>query len=275
MKIKKTLVLVRRFFVALVAFALSTLTTSAPAADVGGGPQRGAYVIVHGAFGGGWDWRLVERELTPSGRTVYRPTLTGQGERAHLSSLTISLTTHIDDIVNVILYENLHDVVLVGHSYGGMVITGVMERIPERLSRVIFLDALVPEDGESANEFLRLIDHPGFPVLKGLMTPTWLQPGAGLPRDVAQSERTFTEPVSFKNPAALKLPATCVIFIEKGGRIDSPDNDSSAKWRRLTASRARARGWKIETLESDHVAERTHVNELAALLLTIVGPAPR
>ncbi len=87
------------------------------------------YVIVHGAWGGGWDWRHVDDALTAAGNKVYRPTLTGLGERSHLSSTNIDLSLHIQDIVNVILWEDLHDVVLVGHSYGGMVITGVADRV--------------------------------------------------------------------------------------------------------------------------------------------------
>jgi pimeloyl-ACP methyl ester carboxylesterase len=84
------------------------------------------YVLVHGASGGGWDWKTMDELLTADGHTVYRPTLTGLGENVHLSNPDIDLTTHINDIANVILFEDLKDVVLVGHSYGGMVITGVI-----------------------------------------------------------------------------------------------------------------------------------------------------
>ncbi len=92
------------------------------------------FVLVHGAWGGGWDWRHVADLLTADGNTVFRPTLTGQGEHSNLSSTNIDLDTHIQDIVNVILWENLHDVVLMGHSYGGMVITGVADRVPDSAS---------------------------------------------------------------------------------------------------------------------------------------------
>ena len=111
------------------------------------------YVLVHGASGGGWDWRTMDELLTARGHTVYRPTLTGLGERAHLNSPKVNLTTHITDVVNVIRFEDLQNVVLVGHSYGGMVITGVMDAIPERISHAVFLDAAVPEDGQSARDF--------------------------------------------------------------------------------------------------------------------------
>src|SRR5690606_2460626 len=87
--------------------------------------------------------------LRQAGQEVYTPTLTGLGERSHLVGMPINLDTHIADIVNTILWEDLSDVVLVGHSYGGMVITGVADQIPDRLSALVYLDALVPEDGDT------------------------------------------------------------------------------------------------------------------------------
>src|ERR1700748_2369717 len=95
------------------------------------------YVIVHGAWGGGWAFKEVDHLLSADGNTVYRPTLTGQGERVHLFTPDLDLNTHITDIVNVILYENLHNIVLVGHSYGGMVITGVADRVPDRIAHIV------------------------------------------------------------------------------------------------------------------------------------------
>lgn len=222
-------------------------------------PTPHTYVIVHGATGGGWDWKIVDRLLTAAGHTVYRPTLTGLGERVHLASADINLTTHINDIVNVILFEDLHDVVLAGHSYGGMVITGVMDRIPERISRVIFLDAAVPDDGKSAIDMFGALP-PGHKVVDGQIQFSWLKPDAPAPRDVPQSYKTFTEPVSYKNPAAMKLPVTYVAFVPEGENAKKrEENDRS--WQR-----ARARGWTIRILASDHVAERSHPKELAALL---------
>lgn len=112
------------------------------------------FVLVHGAWHGGWCWRDVARSLRRDGHEVFTPTLTGLGERVHLQSPEAGLSMHIEDIVNVIEFENLRDVVLCGHSYGGMVITGVADRIPERLAALVYLDALVPEDGNSAFDLL-------------------------------------------------------------------------------------------------------------------------
>lgn len=107
------------------------------------------YVLVHGGFQGGWSFRRVATMLREAGHEVYTPTLTGLGERSHLAGQPINLDTHITDIVNTIVWEDLSEVVLLGHSYVGMVITGVADRIPERVATLVYLDALVPEDGDT------------------------------------------------------------------------------------------------------------------------------
>ena len=113
-----------------------------------GGKSRRTFVLVHGTSYGGWCWRRVADRLEAMGHKVYTPTLTGVGERSHLMSASINLDTHILDIVNVILWENLDDVVLCDHSYGGWIISGVVEKILPRISSIIFLDAFMPENGQ-------------------------------------------------------------------------------------------------------------------------------
>src|ERR1044072_4020661 len=107
------------------------------------------FVLVHGAWSGGWCYARVAALLRARGHTVFTPTLTGQGERAHLASGAINLSTHIADVLGVFTYEQLDDVVLAGHSYGGMVVTGVADRIAPRIHALAYLDAFVPEDGQS------------------------------------------------------------------------------------------------------------------------------
>ena len=107
------------------------------------------FVLVHGAWHGGWCWRDVKAVLRDNGHTVFTPTLTGLGERSHLLSPSVDLDTHILDVVNVLEWEELEDVILVGHSYGGNVITGVADRVKHRLRHVVYLDAFLPEDGDS------------------------------------------------------------------------------------------------------------------------------
>ena len=107
------------------------------------------FVLVHGAWIGGFCWRPNAQALRKAGHEVYTPTMTGLGERIHLMNPSINLDTHITDIVNVIKYEELSDVVLVGHSYGGMVITGVADALPDRITSLVYLDAFMPKNGQS------------------------------------------------------------------------------------------------------------------------------
>ena len=106
-------------------------------------------MLVHGAWHGGWCWRRVADRLQRAGQRVFAPTLTGVGERRHLLSAGVDLETHIQDILGVLEAEELEDVVLVGHSYAGLVISGVAARAPKRLRRLVYLDALLVEDGQS------------------------------------------------------------------------------------------------------------------------------
>jgi pimeloyl-ACP methyl ester carboxylesterase len=106
------------------------------------------FVLVHGAFHGGWCWRDVAASLRATGHAVFTPTLTGLGERSHLAAPAVDLSTHVQDVAQVIEWEGLQSVVLVGHSYGGMVITGVADRLADRLAALVYLDALVPENGD-------------------------------------------------------------------------------------------------------------------------------
>jgi len=107
------------------------------------------FVLVHGAWHGGWCWRRVSDLLERQGHKVFAPTLTGLGERSHLMRAGIDLATHVDDVANLMKWERLGDVVLVGHSYGGFVISGVAERAQAAIGAIVFLDAFVPENGQA------------------------------------------------------------------------------------------------------------------------------
>src|SRR2546421_8767740 len=112
------------------------------------------FVLVHGAWHGSWCWKRVRKALQAQGHDVFTPTLTGVGERSHLLARNINLDTHIDDVVNLIRWEELTDVVLCGHSYGGAVISGAASRVGDRISALVYLDAFVLEDGESLHDAL-------------------------------------------------------------------------------------------------------------------------
>jgi pimeloyl-ACP methyl ester carboxylesterase len=107
------------------------------------------FVLVHGAWHGGWCWRRVSDLLERQGHKVFTPTLTGLGERSHLLRAGINVSTHVTDVVNVLKWEGLSNVVLCGHSYGGLVVSGVAEQMGPAIGSIVFLDAFVPENGDS------------------------------------------------------------------------------------------------------------------------------
>jgi len=223
-------------------------------------PAKPTIVIVHGAWGGAWAFKNVEALLRQKGLQVYRPQLTGQGDRVHLARPDIGLNTHIDDVVNTILYEDLRDIILVGHSYGGMVISGVADRVPDRIKRLVYLDAMVPNDGESAMSVM----PGGADFIKKMtkgdyMVPSWVKPDQPIPHDVPQSLKTFTDPIVFKNEAARKLPATYILTVDKGK--EAKDDSFFAQ-----SLRAKERGWSMLQLTADHNPQWSAPEALAEML---------
>jgi pimeloyl-ACP methyl ester carboxylesterase len=136
---------------AIAAVAAGTLTSSRPALARS---QPATFVLVHGAWHGGWCWRRVADRLSAGKHYVVAPTLSGVGERSHLASDSIDLTTQIKDVVNEIKWKDLDGIVLVGHSYGGMVITGVAEELKDRIASIVYVDAFLPDDGQSLSDLL-------------------------------------------------------------------------------------------------------------------------
>jgi pimeloyl-ACP methyl ester carboxylesterase len=244
----------------LLAALMGLSLVAAPAAL---SAQSETYVIVHGAWGGSWPFAPLDSALTSQGHRVYRTSLTGLGDRVHLARPDIDLTTHVNDIVNLILFENLRDVILYGHSYGGMVITGVAERIPDRIKTLLYVDALVPNDGESLVTAFRAAsksfgaDNLVAGAKDGFIVPTWVRPDQPLPKDVPQPVRTFTETVTVKNPAAKRIPGVYILTVDPG----KTEDDFSP-----FAERARSRGWKVFTMSADHLPERTALKELVTIL---------
>lgn len=221
--------------------------------------EKQTFVIVHGATAGAWEWKETGKFLAEDGHDVHRITLTGLGERHHLAHADVNLDTHIDDVVNVILFEELEDVVLSGHSYGGMVITGVMDRIPERIKHVIYLDAAVPDDGQSLYDLFG--GNPADSDVKdGLVYFPWFDPDAPFPKGMPHPQKTFMQPVSYDNPAALDLPVTYVAFV--------PDDQSAEKRAESDKGwqRAEARGWTIRTFPGGHVAQMENPRGVASLM---------
>jgi pimeloyl-ACP methyl ester carboxylesterase len=142
----------RTVLMGAVGTAVIATSSNSPGAQV----VPRTFVLVHGGFGGGWVWRRVSDSLQKRGHKVFTPTLTGLGERSHLLNAQVNLAMHIADVVNVMRWERLENVVLVGHSYGGMVISGVAEEMERAIASIVFLDAFLPEDNQSAVDFVVL-----------------------------------------------------------------------------------------------------------------------
>jgi len=230
------------------------------------------YVLVHGAWHGGWCWQRVTPLLRAAGHEVWTPTLTGLGERSHLAGPEIDLHTHVQDIVNVLEYEDLQKVILVGHSYGGMVITGVAERAAERLTHLVYLDAFVPRDGQS---LLDLVDQSRRTALQehaqagGGLVPPFPVEAFGIfaeadmhwvgPKLATHPFRTLAQPVRLTNAAATKLPRTYVYCHQPAmGPFDQ------------FAERMKTeQGWRYRELATGHDAMVTMPRELTDLLREI------
>jgi pimeloyl-ACP methyl ester carboxylesterase len=242
-----------RLGLALLVAVVSGVVTAAPL------QQHHTYVIVHGAWGGGWDWRAVDSLLTLHGHRAVRVTLTGQGERVHLASPNVGLSTHIDDVVNTILWEDLRDVVLVGHSYGGMVITGAADRIPDRIRHVVYVDAFLPNSGESLLGMFDSSSEASFreTVRDGMSVPPWVTDTLAIPRDVPHSVRTLTDTLRLTSPSGRRVAGTYILTVE----VDR-DPDAFQQF----ADRAAARGWAVYTIQSDHNPQRTARGPLVGLL---------
>lgn len=225
------------------------------------------YVFVHGGWDGGWAWRAVARRLQSAGHEVFTPSLTGSGERAHLATPEVDLNTHITDVVNVLQYEKLEAVILAANSYGGMVITGVAEQAPERIRELIYLDAFIPEDGES------LADIAG-PEIMGYMDQAAAAYGDGwkIPHDPPDADRrtpmllnATRQPLSVKNDAARELKHTFVHFTGK------PADDFSKPMMEMMAARAVEKGWNYFERPFVHWPILDRPDDVAALLLELAS----
>lgn len=188
--------------------------------------ERATYVLVHGAWHGGWCWQPVARVLREAGHDVFTPTLTGLGERGHLLTSAVGLQTHVDDILGVLRYEDLRDVVLVGHSYAGLVVREVADRVPERVGRIVMIDAWAGRDGESLEDlapefFLQWLDSmtaegvipPHQAAMVGVTEPeqvAWLEP-----RLTPHPRRTFSDPTKLSG-AVDAIPCRAVLCTPDG-----------------------------------------------------------
>lgn len=256
----------RRSF--LTTAALAAAATAAPhAARAAGGKT---FVLVHGAWHGGWCWGKVAAALRSRGHTVFTPTQTGLGERSHLLSKSITLDTFVDDIVNVLKFEDLKDVILVGHSFGGPPITGTADRVPERIKQLVYLDAAMLQGGQSVfsllpEEIVTARKKAAQDTSGGLSIPPPPAASFGL-SDPAQQAwlaarltphplGTYESPLNLKNKFANGLPA---VYISCTDPAYGPLN-ASKEWTRKS-------GIKMVEIKTGHDAMVTMPEKLTDML---------
>ena len=225
------------------------------------------FVLVHGAWSGGWGYTKTARLMRAQGHEVWVPTLTGLGERSHLSHPGITLSTHIQDVVNVLEYEDLTDVILVGHSYGGMVTTGVSSRCAGRIRTLVYLDAFLPANGQAlwdiAGEQGRAFYVDAQRSTPGLVTPMGLAATPDNAEAAALRKRkldlhpllTLIEPVTLDGSEAAIRNRTYILATKRPGfqRFYDQVKDDPA--------------WKTATIATGHVVMMEDPEGLADLLM--------
>ena len=240
-------------------------------------------VFVHGAWHGGWCWQKVTALMNPSDFRIYTPSLTGTGDKAHLNKvldpLLIDLDLHIQDIVQLMTYENLWNVVLVGHAYAGMVITGVADICPERLANLVYINGVVPSNGESMLDQLEAVRGPDF--------AQWIRnhliDGNGfLPTPESQQEITgrwgITRKADLEWVYSKITPHPSASFSQKislrtGFRDDLSTSfvGSSEAGFESVIAKVKSLNWDMHHIESGHDPMITNPEEVADILANIVG----
>lgn len=228
------------------------------------------YVLVHGAWHGSWCWKRVRRALQALGHEVFTPTLTGVADRLHLLSPQVNLETHITDVVNLIQWEELSDVVLCGHSYGGCVISGVADRIPDRIGALVYLDAFVLENGQSLHDTLP-------PPMRNAQLEEALQVGEGwkVPPIPAEAFKVNAKDFDWVNRQCTMQPlATFQQPIYLTGEIAQIENVTfilATGWAPSPfppfCEQAKAKGWRTLAMASGHDVMLDLPEELTQKLL--------
>jgi pimeloyl-ACP methyl ester carboxylesterase len=233
--------------------------------------HKATYVLVHGAWHGSWCWKNVRAVLQSAGHNVFTPTLTGLGERSHLNSTAIDLSTHIADIVNLIQWEELSDVILCGHSYAGCVITAVADQIPDRIRGLVFLDAFVPENGES------LMDIVPSEVRQAVREQARATRDGWKMNPIPAHLFRVRDPRNAAWVDAQCTPQAIATFEERIKLTGSPERIQNTAYvfptechpnLLISHERAKAKGWKMRTIDdSAHELMIDHPQELAEFLL--------
>lgn len=231
------------------------------------------FVLVHGAWTGAYAFRHVRRLLQAQGHEVFTPSLTGIGDRAHLASPMVDLRLHVRDVVNLILYEDLKDIVLLGFSYGGFVVSGALEHIADRVAHLVFLDAFVPQaSGQSVAEFIRGPGRARVQINEAWQLPPserdFDSPDEGRwvsQRRTPQPAGTFTEPVFLAKPLE-EYPFTRTYI----RAMRNPPGDAVLGALETCAAQARASSaWRYHEIDTGHMVASNRPAELTTILLAL------
>jgi len=223
------------------------------------------FLVAHGAWAAGWAWKKMPPLMNAMGHRFITPTYTGLGERVHLSDPSINLDTHIQDIIGVIEYEDLQDFILLGHSYGGMVATGVADRKADRISRLIYLDAFVPRDGQCLFDLVSPENRERSIKLAASQGEGWLVPPNPMPADTPEQDRRWAD------PKRVPLP---IMTVQQPLRLSHDPLPVPISYIYCTrdntfepfALRAQKEGWDYHELDSSHNPHITIPSDLAVLL---------
>jgi pimeloyl-ACP methyl ester carboxylesterase len=242
------------------------------------------FVLVHPAWFGGWCWSKVKPLLGAAGHTVYAPTLTGLGERAHLASPGIGLSTHVDDIANVLTFEGLDEVILVGSSSAGAVIASVADRAPDRIGHVVYLDGFVPVDGQRLVDLIPPDRRPAMEQLVESEGDGWLLPRFAPPpwEQFLPQAWQVTDPTDLAWALERLRPTPFGHFTESA-RLSLAEADRpretyircrqwpNARYDEYATSAQSSQAWDSYELDTPHLPYITHPQELSAILLDIAG----
>lgn len=246
--------------------------SSRAAAVASGRSEMATFVLVHGGWSGAHGYRHVRRLLQASRHDVFTPSLTGIGERAHLTSPQVNLTTHVRDVVNVVLYEDLNDIVLLRSSYGGFVVTGAVEHIAGRVRHLVFLDAFVPGKEDTVNGLAGR--GASGPINVG---DDWLVPPPTRHFD-DEAEAAFINarrtphPIGcFTEPLKLSQPLEHFPFERTFIRAtaDAPDAPGTGAFTTAAARAQRSPAWHYHEISTNHMVASNRPHELTELLLSL------
>jgi pimeloyl-ACP methyl ester carboxylesterase len=232
------------------------------------------FVLVHGAWGGSYGFAAMRKLLHAAGHEVFTPSLTGLGERVHLTSPQVNLTTHVTDVANTVLYEDLTGIVLLGYSYGGMVVTGALEHIADRVSHLVYLDAFVPADGQSLNAVAGAPERPeGAAVGPGAewLIPLLFQPPEGTPEPDLAAVKLTAHPVAcFTEPVRLARPLEEYPFTRSYIKAlrEPPTDRPSAFWRAAEHAKSSPH-WRYREIDTDHLAPVNRPDETVERLIEV------